>query len=148
MGNGNYMQSQPTGFGMQQRPMQTGFQQPQNRPLSNLSTGGSSGPGGNLSFLNQPPSSYGGGMNPQITGYPAGGASGLMSQQTGYSSGLGSQPTGFGGGLMSQPTGMPGGFGGLRAQPTGVQDPRLQSMMQTFMPMNMSQVGNPTDDLC
>ena len=86
-------------------------------------------------------------MNPQMTGYPAGGASGLMSQQTGHPGigGMMSQPTGFGGGLgggglMSQPTGI-GGFGGLRAQPTGIQDPRLQSMMQTFMPMNMSQVS-------
>ena len=47
--------------------------------------------------------------------------------------------------MMSQTTGIPGGgFGGLRAQPTGVQDPRLQSMMQTFMPMNMSQVSRVT----
>ncbi|ORX36220.1 hypothetical protein BD324DRAFT_627945 [Kockovaella imperatae] len=131
-GGNSFMQAQPTGF---QQPMQTGYGQPQPRPMTNF-TGGSSG--GNMSFLNQPPSFGGGGLNPQMTGYPGGGASGLMSQQTGYG-GLNAQPTGYGGGLMSQPTGMGGGFGGLRAQPTGVQDPRLQSMMQTFMPSNLSQ---------
>jgi hypothetical protein len=41
-----------------------------------------------------------------------------------------------GGGLMAQPTGM----GGLRPQPTGFHDPRLQTMMQSFMPSNLSQV--------
>lgn len=125
-------QSQPTGF----QPQQTGFGQQQQGQRPGV------GGGGNLSFLNQPPpsmSSYrtGGGMAPQMTGFVAGGASGLMSQQTGYQPSLMSQPTGFGGGLMSQPTGM----GGLRAQPTGFQDPRLQSMMQSFMPSNMSQVS-------
>lgn len=80
-------------------------------------------------------------MQPQMTGYPGGGASGLMSQQTGYG-GMLSQPTGYGGGgggggLMPQQT----GYGGLRAQPTGFQDPRLASMMQSFMPSNMSQVS-------
>ena len=40
---------------------------------------------------------------------------------------------------MSQPTGM----GALRPQPTGFHDPRLQSMMQSFMPSNLSQVREP-----
>jgi len=89
-----------------------------------------------------------------MTGFPGGGASGLLSQQTGFGGsggpgmmsqptgmgmgggmGMMSQQTGMGGGLMSQPTGM-----GLRAQPTGVHDPRLQSMMQSFMPSNTAQV--------
>lgn len=80
-----------------------------------------------------------------MTGFAAGGASGLMPMQTGMMS----QPTGMGmgmgggGGLMSQPTGMGGNFGALRAQPTGVHDPRLQQMMQSFMPSNMSQVSSP-----
>lgn len=79
------------------------------------------------------------GLAPQMTGFPGGGASGLLPQQTGYPGGGGlmSQPTGFGGGgLMPQATGM----GMLRAQPTGFHDPRLQTMMQSFMPSNMSQV--------
>lgn len=146
-------QQQQTGFQPQQtgfQPQQTGFQsqstgfQPQQTGFGQQQQGQrpGAGGGGNLSFLNQPPpsmSSYrtGGGMAPQMTGFVAGGASGLMSQQTGYQPSLMSQPTGFGGGLMSQPTGM----GGLRAQPTGFQDPRLQSMMQSFMPSNMSQVS-------
>lgn len=152
-GGGGYgqqpQQQQQTGFQPQQtgfQPQQTGFQ-PQQTGFPSQQTGfgqppQGQRPGGNLSFLNQPPpsmSSYrtGGGMAPQPTGFVAGGASGLMSQQTGYQPSLMSQPTGFGGGLMSQPTGM----GGLRAQPTGFQDPRLQSMMQSFMPSNMSQVS-------
>ena len=51
-----------------------------------------------------------------------------------------SQPTGIGagGGMISQPTGM--GMGGLRSQPTGMHDPRLQTMIQSFMPSNLSQV--------
>jgi hypothetical protein len=78
-----------------------------------------------------------------MTGYPGGGASGLMPQQTGVGGGgMMSQATGYGGGMMSQPTGM-GMSGGLRAQPTGMQDPRLQSMMQSFMPSNMAQVSLP-----
>jgi hypothetical protein len=83
------------------------------------------------------------GMNPQMTGFAGGGASGLMAQPTGFQggSGLMSQPTGMG--MMSQPTGM----GGLRPQPTGVHDPRLQTMMQSFMPSNMSQVSIPVHDL-
>lgn len=139
----SFMSSQPTGFPQQQQQQQR--------------------PGGNLSFLNAPPPSgsfgpqptgfsgmgnnltgpgAGGfsGMTPQMTGYPGGGASGLMPQQTGYP-GLMSQPTGFGGGgggLMPQQTGF---GGGLRAQPTGFQDPRLASMMQSFMPSNTSQVS-------
>lgn len=130
-GNPSFMTSQPTGFPQQQQqmqPMQTGFR-----------------PSGNMSFLNQPPppprqnftGGPGMGMAPQMTGYPGGGASGLMPQQTGFQGGMMSQPTGYGGGLMSQPTGM----GTLRAQPTGVHDPRLASMMQSFMPSNMSQVS-------
>ena len=44
---------------------------------------------------------------------------------------------------MAQPT-------GIRPQPTGYQDPRLQSMMQTFMPSNMSQVRplSPLTRIC
>jgi len=142
------LQSQPTGFPGQQRPQPTGL------------------PSGNLSFLNAPPPTFGGGgmgggMTPQMTGFPGGGASGLMSQQTGFGGmgGMRPQPTGFGGGMMGQPTGMmsqptgmlgqptglmsqPTGMGGgLRPQPTGYQDPRLQSMMQSFMPSNLSQVS-------
>jgi hypothetical protein len=67
----------------------------------------------------------------QQTGYPGGGG-GLMSQPTGMGMGMGMG----GGGLMAQPTGM----GGLRPQPTGFHDPRLQTMMQSFMPSNLSQV--------
>lgn len=105
--------------------------------------------GGSYSFLNAPPAqgSFGGpqrggafsgqGMQAQMTGFPGGGASGLMPQQTGY--GMMSQPTGMGGGLMSQPTGM-----GMRPQPTGMHDPRLGAMMQTFMPSNLSQVSYAT----
>lgn len=109
-----------------------------------------SGSGNNqYAFLNAPPppgsfgggpqrqGSFQGGLSSQPTGFPGGGG-GLMSQPTGM--GMMSQPTGMGmggGGLMSQPTGM----GGLRTQPTGVHDPRLQAMMQTFMPSNMSQVS-------
>ena len=135
-----FMSSQPTGF---QQPMQTGFnqslpQQQQQRPGFNFSSG-PTGIGGNFGLLNQPSQSQASfrssGLNAQPTGYPGGGASGLMSQQTGFQGGMLSQPTGFGG-LQSQPT----GFAGLRAQPTGVQDPRLQSMMQSFMPSNLSQV--------
>jgi hypothetical protein len=153
-GNGSFMQSQQTGFPGQSQPGQ------QQRP------------GGNLSFLNAPPSSSQfnpGGMAPQMTGYPGSAGGGVMPQQTGYG-GMMSQPTGMMGqqtgmsgmmgqrtGMMSQPTGMmpqqtgfggglmsqPTGFGGgLRAQPTGYQDPRLQSMMQSFMPSNMSQVSD------
>ncbi|TXT04229.1 hypothetical protein VHUM_04227 [Vanrija humicola] len=107
------------------------------------------GAGGNYSFLNAPPpaGSFGGrgslsgqgGLAPQATGFPGGGVSGLLPQQTGYP-GAGSsmlpQQTGIGGGLLAQPT----GYGGLRAQPTGLpHDPRLQAMMQTFMPSNLSQ---------
>ena len=140
------MSTQPTGF---QQPMHTGFQ-PQRAPTSLSSA--PTGMGGNMSFLNQPPqqSSFRpSGLNPQMTGYPGGGASGLMSQQTGFQGGMMSQPTGMGmgigggmgmgGGLMSQPTGM----GALRPQPTGFHDPRLQSMMQSFMPSNLSQVREP-----
>lgn len=149
-GNPSFMQSQPTGFGMQQQqqqPMQTGMgmgygrQQPQQispMPSGQQNTGG----GGNYSFLNQPPpsqqssfrSSFTGssGLAPQMTGFPGGGASGLLPQQTGYPGG---------GGLMSQPTGMGMGMGGLRPQPTGFHDPRLQTMMQSFMPSNTSQVS-------
>jgi hypothetical protein len=132
--------------------MQTGYQpqqsqQQQHRAPPLPPTAG----GGNYAFLSQPPPSFSAnsgqrmqssftGSNslaPQITGYPGGGASGLMSQATGYQ-GMTSQPTGYGGGLMSQPTGM----SRLQAQPTGMpHDPRLQSMMQSFMPSNMSQVG-------
>ena len=153
VGNPSFLQNQATGYpgpgggGVGMQPMQTGFNMSQRHPPSSS----------HLSFLNQPPPSsfrtggggMGGGLNPQMTGYVAGGASGLMSQQTGYPGGGGmmsqptgmmSQPTGFGGGgLMAQQTGMPGG--GLRAQPTGFQDPRLQSMMQSFMPSNMSQAS-------
>jgi len=148
------MQSMQTGFGgqqqQQQRPMQSN--------VSPLPTGQQGG-GGNYSFLNTQPSGFrpsftgsSSGLNPQMTGFPGGGASGLLSQQTGFGGGgmgmgsgmmpqqtgmggMMSQPTGMGGGLMSQPTGM-----GLRAQPTGVHDPRLQSMMQSFMPSNTAQV--------
>lgn len=63
---------------------------------------------------------------------------GMMSQSTGM--GLTPQQTGWqgGAGLMSQPTGV----GRLQAQPTGMpHDPRLQTMMQSFMPSNMSQVS-------
>ena len=133
----NFLSSQPTGFQMQQQqpqqqqPMQTGnFNQ--QRPPSNPQAGG-------YGFLNQPPqqSSFRpSGLAPQMTGFPGGGASGLLPQQTGYPGGMMSQPTGMmGGGMMSQPTGM-----GLRPQPTGMHDPRLQSMMQSFMPSNLSQV--------
>lgn len=135
---GSLMSSQPTGF---QQPMQTGFNQ--QRPPLNLSSA-PTGMGGNMSFLNQPPQQSNfrpSGMTSQMTGYPGGGASGLMSQQTGFQGAMMSQPTGMGmamggGGLMSQPTGM----GGLRPRPTGIHDPRLQSMMQSFMPSNLSQV--------
>jgi hypothetical protein len=148
------MQSMQTGFGgqQQQRPMQSN--------VSPLPTGQQGGGGGNYSFLNTQPTGFrpsftgsSSGLNPQMTGFPGGGASGLLSQQTGFGGGgmgmgggmmpqqtgmggMMSQPTGMGGGLMSQPTGM-----GLRAQPTGVHDPRLQSMMQSFMPSNTAQVS-------
>lgn len=154
-GYGGGMGQQPTGMGMGGMGMSsqpTGFQQ-QQRPPSNVSPlptgqqqfGGAPGGTGNYSFLNSQPTGFrpsgglggaaGGGMNPQMTGFAGGGASGLLSQPTGFGGGgMMSQPTG---GLMSQPTGM----GGLRAQPTGVHDPRLQTMMQSFMPSNMSQVS-------
>ncbi|WVQ83634.1 hypothetical protein IAT38_005775 [Cryptococcus sp. DSM 104549] len=160
--NPSFLNSQPTGFQPQLQPMQTGFQPQQQRPQqTGMPTGGvggiGGGAGGNYSFLNQPPpqSNFRGNLTPQMTGFPGGGASGLLPQQTGFPGGMGgggsgmlpqqtgyqgmmSQPTGFqgGGGLMSQPTGM----GRLQAQPTGLpHDPRLQSMMQSFMPSNISQ---------
>ncbi|ORY26048.1 hypothetical protein BCR39DRAFT_542389 [Naematelia encephala] len=141
MGNPSFLNSQQTGFpggGMQ--PMQTGFQQ--QRPSQGLApaqTGMQTG-GGSYSFLNQPPplSFRPSGLAPQMTGYPGGGASGLMPQQTGFMGGMMSQPTGMG--MMSQPTGM----GGLRPQPTGFMDPRLQTMTQSFMPSNMSQPFAPS----
>ena len=158
-GNGSFMQSQPTGFPGQGQPQsQPGQQQ---RPGGNLS----------FLNAPPPSSQFNPGcMAPQMTGYPgAGGGGGMMPQQTGYG-GMMSQPTGMmgqqtgmsgmmgqrtgmmpqqtgmmpqqtgygGGGLMSQPTGF---GGGLRAQPTGYQDPRLQSMMQSFMPSNVNQVS-------
>lgn len=155
------------GQAQQQRPMATGFQpsmgqMPGMQGMQGMQTGlqtgmqtGAGGPPsagtGQYSFLNAPPAagSFGrqnstGGMAPQMTGYPGGS---MMPQQTGYS-GLMSQQTGMhGGGLMAQQTGMPGLMSqptgmGLRAQPTGIQDPRLGAMMQTFMPSNLSQVGN------
>jgi hypothetical protein len=148
----------------QMQPMQTGYggQQQQQRPMGGnvppMPTGQQTGGGGNYSFLNTQPTGFrpsftgasGSGLNPQMTGFPGGGASGLLSQPTGYGGGgMMSQPTGMGmgGGMMSQPTGMSGGLMsqptgmGLRAQPTGVHDPRLQTMMQSFMPSNMSQVS-------
>lgn len=163
---GGYLGAQQTGFpgaAQQQRPMATGFpQQQQQQPMGQSLTPNAAGTptGGAYSFLNAPPpagsfgprGSFGnqGGMTPQMTGYPGaqGGmmaqrtgmpAGGMMSQPTGMPMGMMSQPTGMHGGLMSQPTGMPGG--GLRAQPTGIHDPRLGAMMQTFMPSNMSQVS-------
>ncbi|WRT65306.1 uncharacterized protein IL334_002249 [Kwoniella shivajii] len=138
--NPSFMSSQPTGYPQQQmQPMQTGYpQQQQQRQQPTGMQGG--GMGGNYSFLNQPPptsSFQSNNLAPQMTGYPGGGASGLMSQQTGYQGGgLMSQPTGYPGGMLSQPTGM----GRLQAQPTGLpHDPRLQQMMQSFMPSNISQ---------
>jgi hypothetical protein len=162
------MQSMQTGFGGHQRPMGSNVsplptgqtqQQPGGGNYSFLNTQPT---GFRPSFTG----SSGSGLAPQMTGYPGGGASGLLSQPTGYGGGSGmmsqptgmgmgmggggmmSQPTGMGGGMMSQPTGMGGGLmsqstgmGGLRAQPTGVHDPRLQSMMQSFMPSNTSQVS-------
>ncbi|KAL7419920.1 hypothetical protein Q5752_005838 [Cryptotrichosporon argae] len=154
----SYLSSQPTGFPLQ--PMQTGFpqQQQQRPPVPPMPQTG------NYAFLNQPPpSNYGRpqqqqqqqpsfGMQPQMTGFPGGGASGLMAQPTGFAPALGPQQTGFQplasqqtgfGALASQPTGFQGltpqQTGMLRAQPTGVHDPRLQTMMQSFMPSNMSQ---------
>lgn len=163
-------QQQPmqTGFGGQQRPMGSNIsplptgqnqQQPGGGNYSFLNTQPT---GFRPSFTG----SSGSGMAPQMTGYPGGGASGVLSQPTGFGGGGGmmsqptgmgmgmggggmmSQPTGMGGGMMSQPTGMggglmsqPTGMGGLRAQPTGVHDPRLQSMMQSFMPSNTSQAS-------
>lgn len=146
--NSSFLSSQPTGYSMQQQqPMQTGFNARPPLSLPPMSTGA---PGGNYSFLNQPPppsfnrgpttSSFTGssGLAPQMTGYPAAGASGLLSQPTGYQGGMMSQSTGMSS-LLSQPTGV----GRLQAQPTGMpHDPRLQTMMQSFMPSNISQVRN------
>lgn len=160
MGTGSFMSSQPTGFagGVQpQRPMQTGMSGGMGLGggmggMSAMSTGQPTGAGG-YAFLNAPPpqGSFGGpqrggsfsgqGMQSQMTGlsgFPTGGSTSLMPQQTGYS-GIMSQPTGMstGGGLLSQPTGM-----SMRPQPTGMNDPRLGAMMQTFMPSNVSQVSD------
>lgn len=131
--------SQPTGFGMGAQP--TGFQ-PSPRPPQPT--------GGNMGFLNAPPGGQfggarggmsqgftGSGLSAQMTGFPAGGASGLLGQQTGFQGG---------GGLMPQATGFPGG--GLVSQPTGFHDPRLQSMMQSFMPSNLSQVSSSSHSEC
>lgn len=117
---------------------------------SGAGTGAGAGGAGNYSFLNAPPppgsfsqrssiSNQGGGLMSQQTGFPGGGASGLMTQPTGMG-GMMSQPTGMGmgGGMMAQATGMPGH---LSAQPTGYHDPRLTSMVQSFMPSNMAQVS-------
>lgn len=145
-GNPGYLNSQPTGYPMQQQqqpmaPMATGY--PQQRPQSNLNSAPTGNGQGNYGFLNQPPpmpQQFGnnrqgqapsGGLVSQMTGFVAGGASGLMPLHTGMMP----QQTGM---MMSQPTGM---GGGLRPQPTGVHDPRLQQMMQSFMPSNMSQVS-------
>jgi hypothetical protein len=154
---GGFMGPQQTGFMGQPQQQQQQQQQPMQSNVSPLPTGQPGG--GNYSFLNTQPTGFrpsftgsSSGLNPQMTGFPGGGASGLLSQQTGFGGGgmgmgggmmpqqtgmggMMSQPTGMGGGLMSQPTGM-----GLRAQPTGVHDPRLQSMMQSFMPSNTAQV--------
>ncbi|KAK8861200.1 hypothetical protein IAR55_002019 [Kwoniella newhampshirensis] len=154
-GNPSFLSQQPTGFPSAMQPMQTGFQpqqQQQQRPPMPSAPTGMQG-GGNYSFLNQPPPSSfrQQGMTPQMTGFPGGGASGLMPQQTGYPGsgmmsqptgmGMMSQPTGMGGGMMSQPTGM----GRLQAQPTGLpHDPRLQSMMQSFLPSDLSQPFAPS----
>ncbi|WWC87443.1 uncharacterized protein L201_002332 [Kwoniella dendrophila CBS 6074] len=141
--NPSFLQSQQTGYPSQMQPMQTGYQQQQQpqqqRPQQTGMPGG--GLGGNYSFLNQPPPSSSfrsNNLTPQMTGYPGGGASGLMPQQTGYQGGgMMSQPTG----LMSQPTGM----GRLQPQATGLpHDPRLQQMMQSFMPSNISQPFAPS----
>ncbi|KAL1409575.1 hypothetical protein Q8F55_003566 [Vanrija albida] len=151
-----FLTTQATGFpgaAQPQRPMATGYapqQQFSAQPTgASLGLPGAGGAGGNYAFLSAPPpaGSFGArgslsapsGLAPQMTGFPGGGASGLLPQQTGYpgaGSGLLSQPTGMGGGLLAQPT----GYAGLRAQPTGLpHDPRLQAMMQTFMPSNLSQ---------
>ncbi|WVF66967.1 hypothetical protein IAT40_001710 [Kwoniella sp. CBS 6097] len=148
--NQSFMSAQPTGFQPMQS-QQTGFPQQQQQRPQPTGFGG----GGNYSFLSQPPAQSqfrtgvtGGGLTPQMTGYPGGGASGLMTQPTGFQpqpTGLSAQPTGFqGGGLMAQPTGM-GGMRGLQPQPTGLpHDPRLQSMMQSFMPSNINQPFAPS----
>jgi hypothetical protein len=150
------MQSMQTGFGGQQQ-QQPQPQRPMGSNVSPMPTGQQGG--GNYSFLNTQPTGFrpsftgtSSALNPQMTGFPGGGASGLLSQQTGFGGGgmgMMSQQTGMGGGMMSQPTGMGGGLMsqptgmGLRAQPTGVHDPRLQSMMQSFMPSNAVQVCFP-----
>lgn len=69
-----------------------------------------------------------GSLQPQQTGWNAGGGGGMMAQQTG---------------LMPQQTGYQGGGGmqPLMAQPTGFHDPRLQMMASSFMPMNTSSVS-------
>ncbi|WVW79834.1 hypothetical protein I302_101804 [Kwoniella bestiolae CBS 10118] len=146
--NPSFLNTQPTGYPgqpqqqqQQLQPMQTGFQPQRTGMMGNSNN--------NYSFLNQPPplpssnSSFrSNNLTPQMTGYPGGGASGLMPQQTGYQpSGLMSQPTG----LMSQPTGMGMGMGRLQPQATGMpHDPRLQQMMQSFMPSNISQPFAPS----
>ena len=134
MNQQSFMSSQPTGFQGQQG---TGNMSFLNNPPPAGSFGQQSTGGG---YLGAQPTGMGFGGNritPQMTGYPGGGASGLLPQQTGFPGGGGlmSQPTGYGGGLTAQPTGF-----GLRAQPTGFQDPRLASMMQSFMPSNVNQV--------
>ncbi|WVN89977.1 uncharacterized protein L203_105207 [Cryptococcus depauperatus CBS 7841] len=165
----SFLNSQPTGFpgmgGLQ--PMQTGYN-PQPQQQRSQATGIQGAQiGGNYAFLNQPPpnalghnltpqmtgfpGSGGGGLMPQQTGFnPAGGPARVMPQQTGYQGSIMSQSTGMGltpqqtgwqGGLMSQPTGM----GRLQPQQTGLpHDPRLQTMMQSFMPSNMSQPFAPS----
>ncbi|WWC98979.1 hypothetical protein V866_005873 [Kwoniella sp. B9012] len=157
--NPSFLSTQPTGYPgqpQQLQPMQTGYQ-PQLPQRTGMMGGmGQGNTANNYSFLNQPPPSNSSfrsnNLTPQMTGYPGGGASGLMPQQTGYQpSGLMSQPTGASGllsqptGLMSQPTGMGMGMGRLQPQATGLpHDPRLQQMMQSFMPSNISQPFAPS----
>lgn len=106
-----------------------------------------------------------GGLLPQQTGFP--GQRPIQPQQTGFPSFLSSQPTGFGQqqNFLPPPPPVPpipsqfnappnqansflnfpppttnnyGSRGPLIAQPTGIIDPRLQMMTQTFMPTNTS----------
>lgn len=159
------LQPMQTGFPQQQRPQQTGIAGAQpgqnyaflNQPPSSNFRGNGIAPQmtgfpGGTGMVSQQT-----GMMPQQTGFNASANAGrMMPQQTGFQGGMMSQPTGMmsqsagmgltpqqtgwqgGAGLMSQPT----GIGRLQAQPTGMpHDPRLQTMMQSFMPSNMSQVS-------
>ncbi|KAF8801450.1 hypothetical protein BYT27DRAFT_7198246 [Phlegmacium glaucopus] len=109
-GGSGFLQSQPTGFMGSNIQQQNRPPPPPVPPIPSQFAQPNQGP----SFLNFPPPQQ------QLN-------NNLLSASPGFG----------GGGLVPQPTGY-AGRGPLIAQPTGMIDPRLQMMTQTFMPINTS----------